>query len=206
MKLILSHRRMVSVFKIISSLGVISIIAILYIQFEPQKPTDTSISINSTPANLGISSKKNYEIILQSLIFEGVNKDFEPYKIMAYSAIKTSTNKYKLNQVNARYPIDNKNYLSIIAKYGTIWEDDQLIKLRDNVQLSYDGLLFNSDNIVINLLKKEVTSDVAMGLLYKNSKITADSFTSQDNNNIVVFKGNVMTKIHISDFKNDLLQ
>jgi lipopolysaccharide export system protein LptC len=206
MKLILSHRRKVSAFKIISSLGVISIIAILYIKFEPHKLTHTSASINSMPVNSGISSKKNYEIILQSPIFEGVNKDLEPYKITAYSAIKTSTNKYKLNQVNARYPIDNKNYLSITAKYGTIWEDDQLVKLRDKVQLFYDDLLFNSDNIVINLLKKEVTSDVAMGLIYKNSKITADSFTSQDNNNIVVFKGNVRTKIHILDFKNDLLQ
>jgi lipopolysaccharide export system protein LptC len=204
MKLILSHRRMVGAFKIISSLGIISVISILYLTIETQKLSQATININPTLNDLGIPTTKNYEIILQNPVFEGTDQDLKPYKITAYSAIKISDNKYKLNKVNATYTTSDKNYISVIAKYGTIREHDHLIKLSDNVHLSYERLLFNSNNIEIDLLRKEAISNSSVLLTYKNSRISADRFKSQDSNRIVTFKGNVRAKIHISDFNYDL--
>lgn len=205
MQLILSHRQMVSFFKKISSLGIITIVIILYIKFEPPKPINFPLAVDLMPTNLKISNQ-NYEIILQNSIFEGVNKYLEPYKITADSAVKTSNNKYKLSQVSAKYHINNKNYLSIISTYGTIYDDNKSIQLSDNVKIFFGNLILNSDNIKINLLNKEVISNSEVDLLYRNSKIIADSFIAKDNGNIIVFTGNVMTKIHLSDFNDDFSQ
>ena len=205
MQLILSHRYRISSLKIISCLGIIFIFVLLYIKFEQQKHTHTPLNTGSITSNLEVSNK-NYEIILENSIFQGVNKYLEPYEITANSAIKTSDNKYNLNKVSAKYPMNNKNYLSIVSTYGTIYDDNKLIKLSDNVQIFFANLILNSENLEINLITKETASESEVGLLYKSSKITADSFISKDNSNIIIFSGHVMTKINLLDFNNDLPQ
>jgi len=202
MKFLLSHKYQTNFFKIISSLGIISIFILLYTRLDIKHVDNPPLKEEIEKSNLGIASKKqNYEIIIENSIFEGVNKYLEPYKVTAHTAVKTSDNKYKLNQINANYPINTKKDLLITSKHGTIYDKTKSIKLKHDVKIFFEDLILNSNKVEIDLANKEASSNSVVDLLYKNSRITADGFISKKNSDIINFKGHVMTRIYISDFK-----
>ncbi|MFV9858287.1 LPS export ABC transporter periplasmic protein LptC [Rickettsia sibirica] len=140
-----------------------------------------------------------YNIILKDSIFEGVNKNLNAYKIKTERAIKESNNKYKLDIINAIYNVNQDQTLIINAKEGFLDEESSILDLKNDVKLFFDEIIFNTNDARIDLVNKNITGHSPAKLLYKNSSITSDSFNTQDENNIIIFKGNVSTIIDLSD-------
>ncbi|EAA25322.1 LPS export ABC transporter periplasmic protein LptC [Rickettsia sibirica] len=140
-----------------------------------------------------------YNIILKDSIFEGVNKNLNAYKIKTERAIKESNNKYKLYIINAIYNVNQDQTLIINAKEGFLDEESSILDLKNDVKLFFDEIIFNTNDARIDLVNKNITGHSPAKLLYKNSSITSDSFNTQDENNIIIFKGNVSTIIDLSD-------
>jgi lipopolysaccharide export system protein LptC len=202
MKLILFHQRITTLLKIISILGIISILLLFYSKFETKSLKLESSEEENSSKNTSITNydqAQNYELTIQNSIFEGVNKDLRAYKIIADKAVKTSDYKYKLHYIEALYKLID-NDLLIYADRGSIDDKSKLLRLRDNVEIAYNNAILSGQAIQINLVSKSASSNTGVILRYNDSKITADSFVSLDDNNIVNFKGHVVAKIKISDF------
>ncbi|AGJ01847.1 hypothetical protein H374_5620 [Rickettsia prowazekii str. NMRC Madrid E] len=160
--------------------------------------------INVTKKILNLRDNKNYDlkynVILQDSIFEGVNKNLNAYKIKTERAIKESGNKYKLDIINAIYNINQDQALIITAKEGFLDQESNILDLKNDIKLFLDEIIFNTNNARINLVNQNIYGNSSAKLLYKNSSITSDSFNTMDENNIIIFKGNVSTIIDLSDY------
>ena len=120
--------------------------------------------------------------------------------IKAKQAIKESDNKYKLDIINATYNANKDQLITIYAKEGFLNEESNILDLKNDVKLYFDNIIFNTNGAQINLVNKNITGKSSSTLLYKNSSVTSDSFNTQDDNNIIILKGNVSTIIDVSDY------
>jgi len=150
------------------------------------------------------ASKKNldlkYNIILKDSVFEGVDKSLNAYTVKAEQAIKGSDNKYKLDIINGIYNVNNDQSLTIYAKEGILNEESHILDLKNDVKLYFDDIIFDTSDAKIDLVNKNITGNSPATLFYKNSSVTSDSFNTQDDNNIIIFKGNVSTIVDLSDY------
>ncbi|WP_041405573.1 LPS export ABC transporter periplasmic protein LptC [Rickettsia prowazekii] len=192
--------------KIWKSLYLLIIVGMLYIGYILIKSgyINEKNDINVTKKILNLRDNKNYDlkynVILQDSIFEGVNKNLNAYKIKTERAIKESGNKYKLDIINAIYNINQDQALIITAKEGFLDQESNILDLKNDIKLFLDEIIFNTNNARINLVNQNIYGNSSAKLLYKNSSITSDSFNTMDENNIIIFKGNVSTIIDLSDY------
>lgn len=159
---------------------------------------DINVTKKSLKDNKSFDLK--YNIILKDSIFEGVNKNLNAYTIKTKRAIKESDNKYKLDIINAIYNVNKDQTLTIHAKEGFLDEESNILDLKNDVKLYFDEVIFNTNDARIDLVNKNITGNSPATLLYKNSSVTSDSFNTVDENNIIIFKGNVSTIIDLSDY------
>jgi len=150
------------------------------------------------------ASKKNldlkYNIILKDSIFEGIDKNLNAYIVKAKQAIKDSDNKYKLDIINGTYGINKDQSITVYAKEGFLNEESHILDLKNDVKLYFDDIIFDTNDAKIDLVNKDISGNSSAKLFYKNSSVTSDSFNTQDDNNIIIFKGNVSTIIDLSDY------
>ncbi|AFC74848.1 lipopolysaccharide-assembly, LptC-related family protein [Rickettsia parkeri str. Tate's Hell] len=187
--------------KIWKSVYLLITVGILYIGYILIKSgyinEKNDINVKSLKDNKNFDLK--YNIILKDSIFEGVSKNLNAYKIKTERAIKESNNKYKLDIINAIYNVNQDQTLIINAKEGFLDEESSILDLKNDVKLLFDEIIFNTNDARIDLVNKNITGSSPAKLLYKNSSITSDSFNTKDENNIIIFKGNVSTIIDLSD-------
>lgn len=141
-----------------------------------------------------------YNIILKDSIFEGVDKNLNAYLVKAKQAIKDSDNKYKLNIIDAIYNINKDQSITIYAKEGFLNEESRILDLKNDVKLYFNDVIFDTNDAKIDLVNKNIIGDSPSTLFYKNSSVTSDKFNTQNDNNIIIFKGNVSTIIDLSDY------
>ncbi|XVN40402.1 MAG: LPS export ABC transporter periplasmic protein LptC [Rickettsia endosymbiont of Argas persicus] len=150
------------------------------------------------------TSKKNfdlkYNIVLKDSVFEGVDRNLKAYSVNAKQAIKDSDNKYKLDIVNGIYDINEDQSVTIYAKEGFLNEESHILDLKNDVKLYFEDVIFDTNDAKIDLINKNIIGNSPVTLFYKNSSVTSDSFKTQDDNNIIIFKGNVSTIIDLSDY------
>ncbi|QWB86661.1 hypothetical protein JRD95_00715 [Rickettsia parkeri] len=187
--------------KIWKSVYLLITVGILYIGYILIKSgyinEKNDINVKSLKDNKNFDLK--YNIILKDSIFEGVSKNLNAYKIKTERAIKESNNKYKLDIINAIYNVNQDQTLIINAKEGCLDEESSILDLKNDVKLFFDEIIFNTNDARIDLVNKNITGPSPAKLLYKHSSITSDSFNTKDENNIIIFKGNVSTIIDLSD-------
>ncbi|WP_347938818.1 LPS export ABC transporter periplasmic protein LptC [Rickettsia oklahomensis] len=186
------------------SVYLLIILGILYIGYILIKSGYINAENNINITKKSVKDNKNfdlkYNIILQDSTFKGVNKNLNAYTIKTERAIKELDKKYKLDIINAIYNVNKDQHLIIHAQEGVLDEESNILDLKNNVQLFFDKIIFNTNNARIDLVNKNITSNAPAKLFYKNSSITSDSFNTSDENNIIVFKGNVSTIIDLSDY------
>lgn len=141
-----------------------------------------------------------YNIILKDSVFEGVDKNLNSYLVKAEQAIKDSDNKYKLDIINGIYNINQNQSVTVYAKEGFLNEELHILDLKNDVKFYFEDMIFDTNDARINLINKSIISDSPATLFHKNSTITSDSFNTQDDNNIIIFQGNVYTTIDLSDY------
>ncbi|MFP3120235.1 LPS export ABC transporter periplasmic protein LptC [Rickettsia sp. R2] len=195
-----SYKRRKKIWKSVYLLITVGILYIGYILIKSgyiHEENDINVTKKSLKGNKNFDLK--YNIILKDSIFEGVNKNLNAYKIKTERAIKESNNKYKLDIINAIYNVNQDQTLIINAKEGFLDEESNILDLKNDVKLFFDEIIFNTNDARIDLVNKNITGHSPAKLLYKNSSITSDSFNTKDENNIIIFKGNVSTIIDLSD-------
>ncbi len=198
-----SYKRRKKIWKSVYLLIIVGILYIGYILIKSgyiNEENDINVTKKSLKDTKNFDLK--YNIILKDSIFEGVNKNLNAYKIKTERAIKESDNKYKLDIINAIYNVNQDQTLIINAKEGFLDEESNILDLKNDVKLFFDEIIFNTNDASIDLVNKNITGNSSAKLLYKNSSITSDSFNTKDENNIIIFKGNVST-ISISIYAND---
>lgn len=196
-----SYKRRKKIWKSVYLLIIVGILYIGYILIKSgyiNEENDTNVTKKSLKDTKNFDLK--YNIILKDSIFEGVNKNLNAYKIKTERAIKESDNKYKLDIINAIYKVNQDQTLIINAKEGFLDEESNILDLKNDVKLFFDEIIFNTNDARIDLVNKNITGNSSAKLLYKNSSITSDSFNTKDENNIIIFKGNVSTIIDLSDY------
>ena len=195
-----SYKRRKKIWKSVYLLITVGILYIGYILIKSgyiNEENDINVTKKSLKDNKNFDLK--YNIILKDSIFEGVNKNLNAYKIKTERAIKESNNKYKLDIINAIYNVNQDQTLIINAKEGFLDEESNILDLKNDVKLFFDEIILNTNDVRIDLVNKNITGHSPAQLLYKNSSITSDSFSTKDENNIIIFKGNVSTIIDLSD-------
>lgn len=196
-----SYKRRKKIWKSVYLLIIVGILYIGYILIKSgyiNEENDINVTKKSLKDTKNFDLK--YNIILKDSIFEGVNKNLNAYKIKTERAIKESDNKYKLDIINAIYNVNQDQTLIINAKEGFLDEESNILDLKNDVKLFFDEIIFNTNDARIDLVNKNITGNSSAKLLYKNSSITSDSFNTKDENNIIIFKGNVFTIIDLSDY------
>ena len=150
------------------------------------------------------ASKKNldlkYNIILKDSVFEGIDKNLNAYIVKANQAIKGSDNKYKLDIINGKYNVNKEQSLTIHAKEGFLNEESHILDLKNDVKFYFEDMVFDTNDARIDLVNRNIIGNSPATLFYKNSSVTSDSFNTEDDNNIIIFKGNVSTNIDLSDY------
>ncbi|WP_367364701.1 LPS export ABC transporter periplasmic protein LptC [Candidatus Tisiphia endosymbiont of Nedyus quadrimaculatus] len=198
--IISSYRRSISLSKILSCLGIVLTLYLIYINLNPISNNSKSTEDNSSNSAFNPNDKLDYEIKISNSIFKGFNKNLNPYQIQAVQAVRTLGNQYKLEEINATYKISDNKDLVISAKNGILNENSHMLKLKNDVQFFLGESTLNAQEAQLNLLNKETYSNTRVVLSYKNCKITSNNFSATHDNDIINFKGNVSTVIDVSDF------
>ncbi|WP_417905097.1 LPS export ABC transporter periplasmic protein LptC [Candidatus Tisiphia endosymbiont of Micropterix aruncella] len=198
--IISSYRRSISLSKILSCLGIVLTLYLIYINLNPISNNLKSTEDNSSNSAFNPNDKLDYEIKISNSIFKGFNKNLNPYQIQAVQAVRTLGNQYKLEEINATYKISDNKDLVISAKNGILNENSHMLKLKNDVQFFLGESRLNAQEAQLNLLNKETYSNTGVVLSYKNCKITSNNFSATHDNDIINFKGNVSTVIDVSDF------
>ncbi len=174
------------IFLSLSCCILVAIIVTLYFNNTTLQEDLADRSSKSVQPNLS----KDYNLTINRSTFKGVSKDLVPYIISADTVSKDLEDNYTLNMIAGEYLIENGN-LTIAANSGTMDKDTKVITLEDNVRVTLNNLIFNSQKIKLNLKNQEAYSDDNVEVHFNKSSIKANSFKTKDANNIIEFNGNV---------------
>ncbi len=154
----------------------------------------------SQETNKSVKLPKNLSLKIDHSIFEGLNKENLPYKILASSVKKKSNNLYNLDSINAFYMSPN-GQLEILAKSGVLDDETKIFILSNDVRILYENLILKSEKINFDINSNSASSKLPVELNFKKSKIKAMGFNTEEENNIINFEGNVISTIDLDDFK-----
>ncbi|MEM6339095.1 MAG: LPS export ABC transporter periplasmic protein LptC [Pseudomonadota bacterium] len=147
----------------------VSVLVILYIQ---KLPTDTESDYEITN-NKTKKLSKEYSLNITKSIFEGVSEDLSPYVIIAQNVAKNTSDKYLLDIIKGKYTLPDGE-ITIKADSGTLDELKKSVILNDNVRILFNGMVLNSDQIIIDLETKDAKSNDKVEVTFEKSKIQAN--------------------------------
>ena len=181
------------------SAGCCVLIAIITTLYLKNNSIEEDIQASSTK-NEKPNLPKNYTLNINQSVFEGVSNDLIPYKIVAKNVTKNLAKQYILSAVSGKYSLNNSD-LKIKADKGTLDEDNKFMTLTNDVEITLNGIIFNSEEIKLNLNNQEAYSDTNVEVNFNKSSIKANSFNTRDSHNIIEFRGNVESNFDIKNFK-----
>lgn len=179
-----------------------SALAFIVYEFSSQENNlkgSTITQITNTGADKANKTNKDYDLRINKTMFEGTTSDLSPYQIAADIVHKIDNDLYKLSSIKGICFWDN-DQLKVTALSGFFNQSTGFITLQNNVIFERDGIKFIGDKIEVNISNKNACSDNKINLIYKNSIIRADSFTTEKSSSIIHMKGNVETVVDIADF------
>ncbi len=174
----------------------VSVLVVLYIQ---KLPTDTESNYEITK-NKTKKLSKEYSLNITKSIFEGVSEDLSPYVIIAQNVAKNTSDKYLLDIIKGKYTLPDGE-ITIKADSGTLDELKKSVILKDNVRILFNGMVFNSNQIIVDLETKDAKSNDKVEVTFEKSKIQADKFKTEDSANTIEFEGNVDSNFDLNGLK-----
>ena len=174
-------------------MSVLIMLLILYIPFNKGKIlSDTDANINKT------NTPNGFELNINNPIFEGMNRDNLPYKIVAKVVTKQNDNIYNLNNINGRYGVINGDLQNSSIK-GVFNEITKVFTLSDNVKIIFNDYILAANKINFDLHSSSMVSDEPIEVNFQNSVIKALSFYTDYSNNIINLEGNVVSIFNLND-------
>lgn len=194
-----SYKRRKKFWKFAYFLIILGILYAGYILVKSSHPTEEN-NTNIIEKDSGKNLDLKYNIILKDSVFEGVDKNLNSYLVKAEQAIKDSDNKYKLDIINGTYNVNQNQSVTVYAKKGFLNEESHILDLKNDVKFYFEDMIFDTNDARIDLINKSIIGNSPATLFHKNFTITSDRFNTQDDNNIIIFKGNVYSTIDLSDY------
>ena len=164
----------------------VSVLVVLYIQ---KLPTNNESNYQTTK-NKTKKLSKEYSLNITKSIFKGVSEDLSPYVIIAQNVAKNTSDKYLLDIIKGKCTLPDGE-ITIKADSGTLDEIKKSIILNDNVRILFNSMVFNSDQVIVDLETKDAKSNNKVEVTFEKSKIQADKFKTEDSANTIKFEGNV---------------
>ncbi|MDP5110559.1 MAG: LPS export ABC transporter periplasmic protein LptC [Rickettsiaceae bacterium] len=164
----------------------VSILVTLYIQ---KIPTESIESYELTKSKAKKLSK-DHNLNISKSVFEGISKDLSPYVIIAQQVAKNTSDKYFLDIIKGKYTLPDGE-ITIKADSGTLDELKKSVILNNNVKIIFNGVMFNSKQVIVDLDTKDARSDDEVEVIFEKSKIRADQFKTENSSDTIKFKGNV---------------
>ncbi len=195
-----SYKRTSNVSRIFTFLGIVLVLYFIYTNLKPPAATFGENDNNKKENIADAEENASYEIKILHSTFKGMNENLNPYQINITKAVRTLDDNYLLEKIDAKYKINSDKELVVKANYGILNEKTQILQLENKVQFILGESILKTRLAQLNLLNKEIFSDVGVVLLFKNSKLTANHFNTIDNNTIINFRGDVTVAINIADF------
>lgn len=171
----------------------VSILVTLYLQNLPTENESNYDSVKKKTTKLS----KEYSLNISKSIFKGISEDLSPYVIMAKNVSKNTTDKYLLDTINGKYALPDGE-ITIKADRGTLDEIKKSVILNDNVKILFNGMVFNSKQMTVDLETRDAKSSSEVEVTFKESKIRANKFKTEDSANTIKFEGNVDSTIDLN--------
>lgn len=139
----------------------------------------------------------DYKIILRELVFKGVDQNANFYTLSAKQALKDSNDQYRLKYINMVYDLGSERSLHVSSQNALLDEKTRILDLKNEVKFFFEDIFFCGNEIQIDLIKHDIISNSSITFSHNNSKTTANSLSTRDNNNLIILKGNVCTTIYL---------
>ena len=174
----------------------VSVLVVLYIQ---KLPTNNESNYQTTK-NKTKKLSKEYSLNITKSIFKGVSEDLSPYVIIAQNVAKNTSDKYLLDIIKGKCTLPDGE-ITIKADSGTLDEIKKSIILNDNVRILFNSMVFNSDQVIVDLETRDAKSNNKVEVTFEKSKIQADKFKTEDSANTIKFEGNVDSHFDLNGLK-----
>ncbi len=174
----------------------IGVVLTLYINQEAPLPEAEEKLFNKKKKK---KISKEFSLSSEGNIFEGKDEQETDYKIFSEAAIKDKNEDYLLDLVSAIY-FKNDGDLKIKSNYGKLDKDRKYLVLNENAEITFNDIYFSSNQIQLNIEKKDIKTKLPVFVKFKNSTITANSMLTKEQTEIIEFKGRVNSKIILQDF------
>lgn len=197
MRALIIHRLIRNFFKLLSI--ALPIVILSYIFFSGKDDIEITRTDDSPNSALKKTEERGYDVVLKNPEFKGVNKDNEPYTILARKATKTPDQSYRFDTIRADFLSAGSKFF-VDSFHGILDEENKLLHLNDGVHIYFSDFVLITDDLVIDLYKKNSFSDSTSRVEFKNSDIVSDSFRSYDQGRVIEFEGHVKSHINFSDF------
>jgi LPS export ABC transporter protein LptC len=140
-----------------------------------------------------------YGITITNTVLEGSDHEGRSYNISSKTTHKSDDGMYYMQDIDGKYDL-GVGQLSMTSRFGTMDDVHQILKLKDNAAMSYDGYLLRANQLDVDLKNRASKGDSGVTVLHAGSLITADSFDASSETNTIRFTGHVTTHLKFVDF------
>jgi lipopolysaccharide export system protein LptC len=134
------------------------------------------------------------KLVMANPKLNGFTKDNLPYSMTAVRAIQDLKNEsvIELDKIDARLPVDEKNWATIAAAKGLYDRGNNTIELTENISVkTTDGMVAQFKSAFIDMDKGDLRSDEPVDIRREGTHISSDSLRISQNGKVLVFEKRV---------------
>ena len=154
--------------------------------------------VPNVDVEIGSSSLENGKLVMKQPKMAGFDKNNRAYDVKASRAIQDlkAPSVIMLEQIDALVPMDAKNMADVTADDGIYNSDTEKLVLRNNVLIKgARGMDIKLEEADIDMKTGAMESSKPVFVTSKDTDLTADSVTVEDNGARIVFKNRVRMTI-----------
>ena len=161
-----------------------------------------------SPTAIGVSvdgaAIRDGKLVMANPKLNGFTNENLPYSMSALRAIQDLSNSgvIELEKIDARLPVDNSNWATIVADTGLYNEAENTLDITSPVTFrTTDGLTAKLSSANINLGESELRTSDPVDIVQDGSRITADTFQVLERGKVFLFEKRVRVTIDPTDAK-----
>lgn len=148
--------------------------------------------------DLSESGLQDGKLVMADPTLDGFTPDNRAYKMTAARAIQAVDNasRVDLEEIEARLPINEKDWLSVVASSGVFHRDENRLDLDSEVVLETDtGIKAVLGSAKVDIGAGTLETDEPVDITLEGGRIEADSLTVKDRGAVMVFENRVRMEI-----------
>lgn len=185
------HSRRVRALKFALPILGVAIAAGFVIFFYLAAPPNVSVEVAGTTVRDG-------KLVMANPRLDGFTEENLPYSMTAARAIQDlqQTGVITLEQIDAKLPVDDKNFAVITAPEGTYDRDKNTLDITSEMTVTTtDGTVIRLQSAFIDMATGMLTTDAPVDIQLDGSRIGADKMTVSEGGKVIVFENRVRVTI-----------